>query len=88
MVCDRERRQERRRGDQWQRDDHHVLLVLRFATREQRYRKAQSQLCQHARPLCERNEIPQLSTCATERATQRSPLGTQQGALPDVGPES
>jgi len=26
-------------------------------------------------------------TCATERATQRSPLGTQQGALPYVGPE-
>ncbi len=48
VRCDRERRQERRLGDQWQRDDHHVLLVLRFATREQRYRKAQSQLCQHA----------------------------------------
>ena len=28
------------------------------------------------------------STCATERATQRSPLGTQRGALPYVGPES
>ena len=28
------------------------------------------------------------SSCTTERATQRSPLGTQQGALPDVGPES
>jgi hypothetical protein len=50
-------------------------------------RTALSPLCQHARPLCERNEIPQLSTCATERATQRSPLGTQQGALPYVGPE-
>ena len=45
---ERERRQERRLGDQWQRDDHHVLLVLQFATREQRYRKAQSHLCQHA----------------------------------------
>ena len=27
------------------------------------------------------------SSCATERGTQRSPLGTQQGALPYVGPE-
>ncbi len=45
---ERERRQERRLGDQWQRDDHHVLLVLQFAKREQRYRKAQSHLCQHA----------------------------------------
>ena len=48
VRCDRERRQERRLGDQWQRDDHHVLLVLQFATREQRSRKAQSHLCQHA----------------------------------------
>ena len=46
VRCERERRQERRLGDQWQRDDHHVLLVLQFATREQRSRKAQSHLCQ------------------------------------------
>ena len=134
LRCDRARRQERRRGDQWQRDDQHVRLVLRSARRSNSVTAtAQGPLCQHARPLCERNEIPQLSvatsrsrggsqqpckqpcrraasckgslhngreseftadtsaepygTCATERATQRSPLGTQQGALPYVGPE-
>jgi len=100
LRCDRARRQERRRGDQWQRDDQHVRLVLRSARRSNSVTAtAQGPLCQHARPLYERNEIPQLSVATSRSRAEEvrsspasSPAGERRPAkgrsTPDGNPSS
>ena len=55
-------------------------------TLEQRYRNGAGHNGRESEFTADTSAEP-YGTCATERATQRSPLGTQQGALPYVGPE-